>query len=219
MASGINITPKIPISSENIKVAQYFIIGIVVWFVITGQLRKYRKAQAYGQAGTDPNTAFAIQVRQACNPSGISFIVDMDGTFVDDLMLIADQISNVNAVNIAYVNLYNENMFERLEKELNSGKFQEWLRRAQSAPTVTNAPSASVQPTLAAVRDTIVYSDTDSRQIARKVKAGETLGTRLRAYSIQNSSGSKNLYYLVSWTSFIFLTNQGLVLASDTREI
>lgn len=214
----INITPKLPINSENIKIAQYFIIGVVVWFLITGQLRKYKQAQAYSQAGTDPNTAFAIQVRQACNPSGVKLLIDMDGTWENDLLLVADQIININAVNAAYINLYNENMFERLEKELSSTKFQEWMRRAQSAPTTTPVPSYSTPVALYALKDTVVLSDTDSTKVAKRVKAGETIGTRIKAFSISNKQGGKNLYYLVSWTSWFFLYNQGLVLASDTKE-
>lgn len=217
--AAINVTPKIPISSENIKIAQYFIIGVILWFVVTGQLRKYRQAQAYSQAGTDPNTSMAIQVRQACNPSGIKMLVDMDGTWESDLMLVADQITNVNAVNVAYVNLYNENMFERLEKELTSTKFQEWMRRAQSAPTTIPSPSYNTPVEVYALRDTVVLSDTDSTKVAKRVKAGESIGTRIKAFSISNKMGGKNLYYLVRWTSWGFLYNLGLVLATDTREV
>lgn len=215
----INVSTNLPISSENIKIAQYFIIGLVLWFIVTGQLRKYKQAQAYSQAGTDPNTAFAIQVRQACNPSGVKLLIEWDGTWENDLMLVADQITNVNAVNVAYINLYNENMFERLEKELNSTLFQEWMRRAQSAPTTTQAPSSSTPREIYALRDTVVLSDTDTTKVAKRVKAGETIGTRIRAYSISNKQGQKKLYYLVSWTSWFFLYNQGLVLAEDTKEL
>jgi len=217
--ANVSISPKIPVSPENIKIAQYFIIGLVVWFIVTGQLRKSRQASQYQQAGTDPNTAFAIQVRQACNPSGITMLVDMDGTWENDLMLVADQIGNVDEVNKAYVNLYNENMYERLEKELNSTKFQEWIKRAKATPTVTAAPAANTAVKLVATKDTVILSDTDSTKVARTVKAGQPVGTRLRAFSITNKNGIKNLYYLVSWTSFLFLTNQGLVLAADTKEV
>lgn len=215
----INISPKLPISSENIKIAQYFIIGVVVWFLITGQLRKYKQAKAYSQAGTDPNTAFAIQVRQACNPSGVKLLIDLDGTWENDLMLVADQVTNVNAVNVAYVNLYNENMFERLEKELTSTRFQEWMRRAQLAPTATPVPSNNSPVELYALKDTVVLSDTDSTKTAKRVKAGETIGTRLKTFSITNRQGQKKIYYLVSWTSWFFLYNQGLVLAEDTKPL
>jgi hypothetical protein len=216
--AAVSIKPNIPISSENIKIAQYFIIGVVLWFVVTGQLRKYRQAQAYAQAGTDPNSSNAIQVRQACNPSGVKLLIDVDGTWENDLMIVADQITNVNAVNLAYVNLYNENMFERLEKELNSTKFQEWMRRAQAAPTVTPVPSYSTPVLLYAINDTVVLSDNDSTKVAKRVKAGETIGTRIKAYSISNRNGGKDLYYLVTWTSYFFLVNQGLVKASETRQ-
>jgi hypothetical protein len=215
--AAVSISPKIPVSPENIKIAQYFVIGVVVWLVLTGQVRKYKQANAYAQAGTNPNTAFAIEVRQSCNPSGIKFLIDADGTWENDLMLVADQISNLNAVNAQYVALYNENMFERLEKELNATKFQEWMRRAQSAPTTTQAPGA-VGGKLAALNDTIVFHATDSSKISKSVKAGETIGEKIGAYIIKVGGLSKK-YWLVQWTSYIFLVNQGLVLASDTKEI
>jgi hypothetical protein len=216
--AAVSISPKIPVSPENIKIAQYFIIGVVVWLVLTGQVRKYKQANAYAQAGTNPNTAFAIEVRQSCNPSGMKWLIDMDGTWENDLMLVADQISNLNAVNAQYVALYNENMFERLEKELNATRFQEWMRRAQSAPTTTQVPGASVGGKLAALNDTIVFHATDSTKIAKRVKAGELIGEKIGAYTIKVSGVSKK-YWLVQWTSFIFLVNQGLVLASDTKEV
>lgn len=216
---GINVTPKLNVSPETAKWARNIILFAIVYFFVTGQLRKWLQAKQYGQAGNDPNTAFAIQVRQACNPTGISLAIDIDGTWDNDLMLIADQISNVNKVNEAYTNLYRENMFERLEKELTATKFQEWLRRAQSAPVVQGVPGANVSKTLAATKDTVILSDNDSTKVVRTVKAGETIGTRLKAYSITGRSGGKNLYYLVSWNSFLFLHNQGLVLAADTKEI
>lgn len=216
--AAVSFSPKIPVSPENIKIAQYFIIGVVLWFVITGQARKYRQANQYQQAGTDANTGFAIQVRQSCNPSGIKLMIDLDGTWESDLMLVADQISNVNAVNQAYVNLYNENMFERLEKELNSTKFQEWLRRAQSAPTTTPAVSTGQGKQIVAINDTKVFSDTDSRIVLKTVKAGQTIGTKIRAFNIR-VNGVTRAYWLVSWKEFLFLSNQGLVIASDTKEI
>lgn len=217
--AAVNIKPNIPISSENIKIAQYFVIGVIVWFMVTGQLRKWRMTKAYGQAGTDANTSNAIQVRQACNPSGINLAINFDGTWENDLMLVADQITNVNAVNVAYSNLYNENMFERLEKELSAPRFQEWMRRAQAAPTTTPVPSYSTPVELYALKDTVVLSDTDSTKVAKRVKAGETIGTRIKAYRITRKAGGSQLYYLVTWTSYFFLTNQGLVLSTDTREI
>lgn len=217
--ANISISPKIPVSPENIKIAQYFIIGLVLWLIISGQLRKYRQANQYQQAGSDANTSLAIQVRQACNPSGIKLMVELDGTWENDLMLVADQISNVDAVNAAYVNLYNENMYERLEKELSSTKFQEWLKRAKSTPTVAATTGTNKEVKLEAVKDTVILSDTDSTKVARTVKAGENIGTRLKTYSITNKQGVKSTYYLVSWTSFLFLTNQGLVLAADTKEV
>lgn len=209
---------NLPISPENIKIAEIFIICVVAWITLTGKLRKYRQTTQYEQAGTDPNTAIAIQIRQACNPSGIKLMIELDGTWENDLLLVADQIVDVAAVSTAYSKLYNENMYERLEKELNSTRFQEWLAKAKSKPTATKAASVTMVK-LAAIKDTTVLSDVDSSKVAKTVKSGETIGTRLRSYNITNSKGETKLYYLVGWNSYIFLYNQGLVLASDTKEV
>ncbi|WP_353720176.1 hypothetical protein [Dyadobacter sp. 676] len=216
MAKENNIS-ILPISPENIKIAEYFVIVVVLVLYFRGQIRKNRQAKQYEQAGTDVNTSHAIQVRQACNPSGINLMIEFDGTWDNDLMLVADQIGDPDAVGKAYLNLYNENMYERLEKELTSAKFQQWVQRAKATPKAEQTVTATGAK-LVAVKDTAVWSDTDSTKVARKVKAGDAVGTRLRAYYITNSAGKKDLYYLVGWTSFLFLYSQGLVPAADVKE-
>lgn len=208
----------LPISPENIKIAEYFVIGVVLVLFFRGQIRKSRQAKQYEQTGTDVNTSHAIQVRQACNPSGIGLMIEFDGTWDNDLMLVADQIGNPDEVAKAYLNLYNENMYERLEKELTSAKFQQWIQRAKAAPKAEQTSTAVTTAKLVAVKDTTIWSDTDSTKVARKVKAGDAVGTRLKAYYITNSAGKKNLYYLVGWTPLLFLYSQGLVLAADVKE-
>ena len=96
--SPVKLTPNFKISDANLKIILYFIIGLIVYLVLTGKLRKQRAADQYSQAGTDPNTNYAIGIRQACNPSGIGLMIDLDGTFANDLMIIADQISDLPAV-------------------------------------------------------------------------------------------------------------------------
>ena len=212
--SPVQLKPNFKISDANLKIILYFIIGLIVYLVLTGKLRKARAADQYSQAGTDPNTNYAIGIRQACNPSGIDLMINIDGTFKNDLMIIADQISDLSAVNVAYNRLYNEIMYERLEKELDAKKYLEWIRRAKTIPTTAPVPGSVADVDYVAVRDTVVYSDSNSSQIARRVKAGEPVGKRLGTYKI-TVNGVAKLYYLVTWTTFIFLTNQGLVLASD----
>lgn len=216
--SAVSLSPKIPISPENIKIFQYTLIGVIVWFLITGQLRKYRQATQYEKAATDVNTSYAIQIRQALNPSGVTMLIQFDGTYENDLMLVADQISNLSLVNAAYVKLYNENMYERLEKELSSKVFQEWQRRANAAPLAVQATVINSRVELSALKDTNVFHAGDSSKVAKSVKAGQTIGTKIGTYSI-SSGGVKKLYYLVEWTSYLFLTSQGFVLAENTQEI
>lgn len=212
--SPVSLTPNFKLSDQNVKILIYFIIGVIAYLVLTGKLRKARAADQYAQAGTDPNTNYAIGIRQACNPTGIGLLIDIDGTFENDLMIIADQISDLPAVNVAYNRLYNEIMYERLEKELNAKRYLEWVRRAQTVPTSQPVPGSVADVDYVAIRDTVVYSDSDSSKIARRVKAGEPVGKKLATYQIK-VGGVAKLYYLVTWTTFIFLTNQGLVLASD----
>jgi hypothetical protein len=216
--SAVSISPKIPISAENVKIFQYTLIGVLIWFLLTGQLRKYRQATQYEKAGTDVNTSYAIQIRQALNPSGITMMIQFDGTYENDLMMVADQISNLNAVNTAYAELYDENMFERLEKELSSKVFQEWQRRASALPVTQQATTINKRVELAALKDTNVFHASNSSKIAKSVKAGQTIGTKIGTYSI-GSTGSRKTYYLVQWTSYFFLISQGFVLAENTEEI
>lgn len=215
--SPVSLTPNFKLSDQNVKILLYFVIGVVLYLVLTGKLRKFRAANQYEQAGTDPNTNYAIAIHQACNPSGIGWLIDVDATYENDLMIIADQISDLSAVNTAYNKLYSEIMYERLEKELNSAKYSEWVRRARAVPTTKPVPGSVADIIdLYALRDTVIYSDSDSSRIVRRVKPGETIGKRLATYRI-TVNGVAKLYYLVSWTSFFVLTNQGLVLAADTK--
>jgi hypothetical protein len=207
----------IKISDENLKVILYITGAIILYFLVTGKIRQTRSASQYAQAGTDPHTNYAISIHQAANPTGVDFLINFDGTFENDLMLLADQITDVSKVAAAYLKLYDEIMYERLEKELSSAKYQEWIRRAQAAPTTAPIPGSVADLTvLYALRDTIVYSDTDSTQIAKYAKAGATIGKKLNTYQI-TVKGVKSIWYLVSWKSYLFLNNQGLVLASDVK--
>jgi len=212
-----NTRPKI--NFGDLKIAQYFVIGVIAYIILRKWLDKIRESLAYKNASDDPNTALAIQVRQACNPSGIDWMVEFDGTWKSDLMLVADQIASLDKVNKAYGNLYNENMFKRLEKELNANDFQEWMRRANAAPTVTPGGNVSAPVTLYALRDTNIYFETDSSKVARTVKANETIGTIVKAYDITNKQGKKQRYYLVSWTWLAFFSSRGFVLAADTKSV
>ncbi|HEV7379957.1 MAG TPA: hypothetical protein VGN64_09205 [Dyadobacter sp.] len=207
----------VKISDQNLKIILYILGGVIIYFLVTGKIRQARSASQYQKAGTDPNTNYAISIHQACNPTGVDWLINFDGTFENDLMLLADQISNVDKVAAAYLKLYNEIMYERLEKELSSAKYQEWIRRAQASPTTAPIPGSVADLTvLYALRDTIVYSDVDSTKIAKYAKAGATIGKKLNTMLI-TVKGVKKIYYLVSWKTWGLLHNQGLVLAADVR--
>lgn len=210
----------IPVTSRNIEIFQWFIIGIVVWVVVSKQIRKYRQANQYGQAGNDTATNQAIAIHQACNPSGLSWLIDLDFTALDDLNSVGDQISSLTDVASAYLNLYNENLFERLEKELSNADFQAWLKRAQSAPVKApaEAPGTTTQIiNLFAVRNTTVFEYSDSTKIAKTVDQGRLIGNKIGAYYI-TSKGEKQLYYLVEWSTLLgLITYRGYVLAADTK--
>lgn len=212
---------RLPVSSRNIEIMQWFVIGIVIYLIVSKEIRKYFTANQYGKAGNDPITNQAIAIRQACNPSGITWMIDFDTTSLSDLMSVADQISAIDKVGDAYRNLYNENMFERLEKELNNEDLNEWLKRARSVPTKAPAQPAGTQimeVKLLANKNTTVFEFADSSKIAKTVASGEVIGMKKGAWYI-TSKGVQSLYYVVEWTSiFGLITHRGYVLAADTKQ-
>jgi hypothetical protein len=215
-------SPGFKLSDGNIKILIYFVIGTVLYLVVSGEIRKWRAAKQYALAGNDPNTNQAIGIRQAVNPSGIGIMIDVDFTFVNDLMLIADQIADLPKVATAYNKLYNEIMYERLEKELNATEYQKWIARAQAPPTTvpaaasgTSLNSVYVGKTVKANVLTNVLSDTDSTQVVKSVRANEVVGTYLNSYNYKDKKGVTTKYHLVAWTTYLIINNQGLVKAND----
>lgn len=209
---------KLPVPKDSFKILQYTILGLVLFVLIQRQAKAYREWLASQKAGSDPNSAFAIRIRQAVNPSGIDWLIDIDTTLEGDLMVIADEISDVDKVARAYYDLYGENLVKRLEKELNSTKYAEWSRRANTPPTKTQDNSFDLGKEVAAIRDTPIFSETDSSDVLWIAKSGSTLGRKVKAYKM-TVNGKSQYYWLIEWDIMLVFKKRGFVLMADTKEV
>lgn len=135
------------------KTTQYTITALVVVIVLVVLYRNFDKiVDAIKRRNTenkdginiivnpDTNTqidlnSLARQFKNAINPSGISWMSWSDGTDEDALFDLAKKINaNIfNKVSQVYRNLYNSNLMNDLQEELNSSDLSKFLQLAKMA--------------------------------------------------------------------------------------
>ena len=112
---------------------KYILIGIVVLivlFFLKGRIK--RVIQNYNESQFDKNETtnvnqLAQQYRSASNPSGTSWMIDMDGTDEDAIEKLAFQTKDhFTDVASAYNQKFNETLTDRMRAELDSNEFQNW---------------------------------------------------------------------------------------------
>ena len=219
---------NLPFNARNIEIFQWFVIGLVGYFLLRSGILKILSTSEYNKAGTDANTSLAIAIRQGVNPWGVDWSIEFDGTSEVELMAVARQITDFDKVATSYSRLYGENMIDRLQKELSVQKFQEFIATAKAPKAGTTIPGTAPAPgtnpvsgqveNLFAVGTATVYRFENSAQVAKTVPPGQLIGQKIGAYFI-TSKGVRSLYYLVRWTAFLgYSEYKGFVLASQTRQ-
>ena len=104
-------------------------------------IKKVKKNQTEKRFDEDP-VQQATLLHSAMNPSGVSWMINIDGTSNDTLFTIASQITDFNKVAKEYKNLYAESLIERLEKELSSLEYTRMLNMLTNAdPQKTDTTS------------------------------------------------------------------------------
>ena len=106
------------------------IIVILVLILLRGTIRKIirkiRQNRFDKNEGKDVNQ-LAQQYRAASNPSGISWMIDMDGTDEKDMEILGHQTKGkLQAVADAYKLKFNESLSDRIRKELSPDDFHNW---------------------------------------------------------------------------------------------
>ncbi len=106
------------------------IISIVAFFFLKGTvkklIRKYRESR-FDKNETNDVNQIAQQYRAAANPSGISWLIETDGTDEAAVERLGYQTKDkMESVATAYKQKFDETLTDRMRKELNPDEFQDW---------------------------------------------------------------------------------------------
>ncbi len=153
------------------------------------------KSDAQNKADDSPEVRQAMALRSAMNPSGISWMMSFDTTNTSTVMDSAKTITNLDNVQTAYKNLYQDNLLDDLQSELTSSDYQKFLTiiSANSKKDTSGGGSAAVQfakpnQLIVAKKAVTLRSSPDAtnhgafyevfsaKNIIRQAKPGEFLG-------------------------------------------
>ncbi len=153
------------------------------------------KSDAQNKADDSPEVRQAMALRSAMNPSGISWMMSFDTTNTSTVMDSAKTITNLDNVQTAYKNLYQDNLLDDLQSELTSSDYQKFLTiiSANSKKDTSRGGSAAVQfakpnQLIVAKKAVTLRSSPDAtnhgafyevfsaKNIIRQAKPGEFLG-------------------------------------------
>ena len=122
---------KLDIDSLQSRLIKGVVIAGGLYFgyrVTTKVLKNWKERNTSALADQSPEVRQAMGLRSAMNPSGISWLMWSDGTNESAIRQIASQIQNLDAVAIAYRNLYRADLLKNLQSELSSADFNGFLQ-------------------------------------------------------------------------------------------
>jgi hypothetical protein len=153
------------------------------------------KSDAQNKADDSPDVRQAMALRSAMNPSGISWMMSFDTTNTATVMDSAKIITNLDNVQTAYKNLYQDNLLDDLQSELTASDYQKFLTiiSSNSKKDTSGGGSAAVQfakpnqmvvakkavtlrTTPEATNHGAFYEVFSAKNIIRQAKPGEFLG-------------------------------------------
>ena len=105
------------------------------------------KSDAQNKADDSPEVRQAMALRSAMNPSGISWMMSFDTTNSGTVIDTAKTINNLDSVQKAYKNLYQNNLLDDLQSELSTSDYQKFLTivSSNSNKDISNGGAAPVQ--------------------------------------------------------------------------
>lgn len=173
-----------------------------------GIVQDMKKESALRLADDSPLVQQALLLRDALNPSGISWLMPLDQTNVSKVLEIAAQITNLDSVAAAYRDLFQDSLYQDLQNELSTLNYQKFLTIVSSNPAkVTGggalpaAVFAKAGALLVAKRDVFIRSSPDASNhgaiyeifsapnVLRTAKAGTFIGyaTGKQQYDAKNN--------------------------------
>lgn len=161
-------------------------LSYVGYRLVRGAVKKARQNAAENRAGSDPVSAAskAQQLRQAMNPSGISWMSSFDTTDEEAIYNIALGIRSrreYEDIGREYKRLYGSTLQDDLKDELESEEYQKFLRIVESKPL--SGPASQVP---AHMRGWVVFSQQPTQvylpqgRLVQQVPAGVILGRFIR---------------------------------------
>lgn len=173
--------------------------GFLTYKLVRKIITNNRKKNTSLQADNDLEVQQAMLLRNAMNPSGISWMMSFDTTNNDAIVALAKKITNFDKVATSYRKLYDSDLTVDLQSELTTDEYKKFLTLiAMSAPAssgtttsnsaiTTNAVFATKGQMIVAKKEVFLRSSADAsyhgafyetskNNIISKVKAGEFVG-------------------------------------------
>jgi hypothetical protein len=190
---------KAPKKPAQTRVVQGLFIagGLYASFLLGRKLvRSLQTRNTQAMVDQSPVVRQAMSLKSAMNPSGTSWLMWSDGTKEDAIRQIATQITNMDAVNRAYRNLYQRELLSDLQSELSTADLNAFLQTVasnrvnSSSSSSTNSNGAYTTATKLVVAKKNVYVRTSpdasyhgawyevngNKNIHKTAKPGEFVG-------------------------------------------
>ena len=158
-------------------------------------IAKVNKNNAQKNTDDKPEVRQAMSLRSSVNPSGYSWMKSFDTTNVDTVMEIAKTITNLDKVQKAYKDLYQDNLLDDLQSDLSTSEYEAFLNiiASNANKDTSNGGAPPVKYTkknqlIVAKKDVTIRKSPDASNhgafyevfsednIYRVAKAGEFLG-------------------------------------------
>ena len=127
------VAKKIAVGAKKVLSNKYVLITIAVvvgFFFFRGKIKSFfkkRREVEFDRNETKDVNLLAQQYRSAANPSGVSWMIDMDGTTEGAIDRLAYQTKgSLTQVADAYKLKFDETLTDRMRKELDAEELQNW---------------------------------------------------------------------------------------------
>ncbi|GAB3970840.1 hypothetical protein GCM10028806_19600 [Spirosoma terrae] len=119
------------------------VVVVVVIYLFVSGFNKSKKQTYLDGAGTDTNTQQAQALRDAMNRSGVSFLMDVDGTDVELIMQTGQQITDYKAVSDSYRVLFGSELTTDLSNELSRTDLQTFWNYVYKTTSTTGSSGST----------------------------------------------------------------------------
>jgi len=169
-------------------------------FALQPAIRKFRKDYEQRNILTDSNKQQATFFYNAMNPSGISWMRSFDNTDEKMIYEAARKVTDWNAVQKSYMNLYSRNLLSDLQADLNTSEYKTFLRILSSGKASRDKNMA-----MGSRRGLIIAS-------SKAVRIRSTPDSTTKSYSINsNVYGTAQANTFLGWaTGRIQVDNRGV---------